>query len=142
MLGEASITSRERESTQVNLFGEATAPRDPALPQVDQWTMPDRLAREFAAIGFYMSAHPLDEFAQTLARLRVVPYAELAADKRHEERAGHARGQRHHPQGTPHARRQAHGPYRLLGFLGHVRGRRRFRKCWSKAASISNPASR
>ncbi|MEQ1865317.1 MAG: DNA polymerase III subunit alpha [Micropepsaceae bacterium] len=87
MLGEASITSRERESTQVNLFGEATAPRDPALPQVDQWTMPDRLAREFSAIGFYMSAHPLDEFAQTLARLRVVPYAELANDKRHDERA-------------------------------------------------------
>ena len=86
LLGEASITSRERESTQVNLFGEAATPRDPALPQVDQWTMPDRLAREFAAIGFYMSAHPLDEFAQTLARLRVVPYAELANDKRHDER--------------------------------------------------------
>ncbi|MCE9523047.1 MAG: DNA polymerase III subunit alpha, partial [Alphaproteobacteria bacterium] len=86
LLGESSITSRERESTQVNLFGEATKPRDPALPQVDQWTMPDRLAREFSAIGFYMSAHPLDEFAQTLARLRVVTIAELAADKRHDER--------------------------------------------------------
>ena len=86
MLGEASITSRERESTQVNLFGEVETQRDPVLPQVDQWTMPDRLSREFAAIGFYMSAHPLDEFAQTLARLRVVPYAELANDKRHEDR--------------------------------------------------------
>ncbi len=86
MLGEAAITSRERESTQVNLFGEADTPRDPALPSIDQWTMPDRLAREFGAIGFYMSAHPLDEFEQTLARLRVVPYAELAADKRHDDR--------------------------------------------------------
>ncbi len=87
MLGEASITSRERESSQVNLFGEVETTRDRALPQVNQWTMPERLSREFGAIGFYMSAHPLDEFAQTLARLRVVPYAELAADKRHEDRA-------------------------------------------------------
>ncbi|MFM9862365.1 MAG: DNA polymerase III subunit alpha [Micropepsaceae bacterium] len=87
MLGEASITSRERESAQVNLFGEVETTRDRALPEVNQWAMPDRLSREFGAIGFYMSAHPLDEFAQTLARLRVVPYAELAADKRHEDRA-------------------------------------------------------
>jgi len=86
MLGEASITSRERESAQVSLFGEVESPRDPPLPQTAQWTMPERLAREFGAIGFYISAHPLDEFAQTLARLRVVPYAELAADKRHDDR--------------------------------------------------------
>jgi hypothetical protein len=29
MLGEASITSRERESAQVNLFGEVESQRDP-----------------------------------------------------------------------------------------------------------------
>jgi len=86
MLGEASITSRERESTQVNLFGQVETQRDPALPHVDAWTTPDRLSREFSAIGFYLSAHPLDEFAQILARLRVVRYADLAADKRHEDR--------------------------------------------------------
>jgi DNA polymerase-3 subunit alpha len=87
MLGEASITTRERESAQVNLFGEVETVRDRALPEVNQWSMPERLSREFGAIGFYMSAHPLDEFAQTLARMRVVPYTELAADKRHEDRA-------------------------------------------------------
>jgi DNA polymerase-3 subunit alpha len=86
MLGEASITTRERESTQVNLFGEVETQRDPALPQVNPWTSPERLSREFGAIGFYLSAHPLDEFAQLLARLRVVPYVELASDKRHEDR--------------------------------------------------------
>jgi DNA polymerase-3 subunit alpha len=87
MLGEAVLSSRERESSQVNLFGEVEKQRDPAVPVVDSWTMPDRLAREFAAIGFYMSAHPLDEFAQTLQRLRVIPYAELAAEKRREDRS-------------------------------------------------------
>jgi DNA polymerase-3 subunit alpha len=87
LLGEASLSSRERESAQVSLFGEVQKQPDRALPQVDSWTMPDRLSREFGAIGFYMSAHPLDEFKQTLQRLRCVPYAELAAEKRRVERA-------------------------------------------------------
>ena len=85
MLGEASATSRERDSAQVNLFGE-TVTADPALPIVEEWTVPDRLSHEFDAIGFYLSAHPLDEFATTLARLRVVSFAELTAEKRHEQR--------------------------------------------------------
>jgi DNA polymerase-3 subunit alpha len=87
LIGEASISSRERESSQVSLFGAVQKQPDRALPKVDQWTMPDRLAREFNAIGFYMSAHPLDEFKQTLQRLRCVPYAELAAEKKRVERA-------------------------------------------------------
>ncbi len=87
LLGEANLSSRERESSQVSLFGEVQKQPDRALPTVDQWTMPERLSREFAAIGFYMSAHPLDEFKQTLQRLRCVPYAELAAEKRRVERA-------------------------------------------------------
>ena len=86
LLGEASLSSRERDSAQVSLFGEIEKQSDRALPTVDQWTMPERLSREFAAIGFYMSAHPLDEFKQTLQRLRVVPYAELAAEKQRVER--------------------------------------------------------
>jgi DNA polymerase-3 subunit alpha len=87
LIGEASITSRERESAQVSLFGAAQKQSDRPLPKVDPWTMPDRLAREFNAIGFYMSAHPLDEFKQTLQRLRCIPYAELAAEKKRVERA-------------------------------------------------------
>lgn len=87
LLGEASLSSRERESSQVSLFGAVEEQADRALPVVDQWTMPDRLSREFSAIGFYMSAHPLDEFKQTLQRLRCIPYAELAAEKRRVERA-------------------------------------------------------
>jgi DNA polymerase-3 subunit alpha len=86
LLGEANLSSRERESAQVNLFGEVEKQADRALPVVDQWTMPERLSREFSAIGFYMSAHPLDEFKQTLQRLRVVSYADLANEKQRADR--------------------------------------------------------
>jgi DNA polymerase-3 subunit alpha len=42
----------------------------------------DRLQHEFGAIGFYMSAHPLDAYGASLKRLDVVPYSELAAHLR------------------------------------------------------------
>jgi DNA polymerase-3 subunit alpha len=44
---------------------------------VADWDQLDRLAHEFNAIGFYLSAHPLDGFAKPLARLRVVNSADL-----------------------------------------------------------------
>jgi DNA polymerase-3 subunit alpha len=109
MLGEANATSRERDSAQVSLFGETTA-REPSLPLVDEWTVPDRLSHEFDAVGFYLSAHPLDEFAATLARLRVVSYAELAAEKRHEQRAATLAGSviRRQERRTRDDKRMAH----------------------------------
>ena len=48
----------------------------PDLPKVADWDQLDRLAHEFNAIGFYLSAHPLDGFAKPLARLRVVNSAD------------------------------------------------------------------
>ncbi|MBL8832956.1 MAG: DNA polymerase III subunit alpha, partial [Rhodospirillales bacterium] len=43
------------------------------------WSPMERLQNEFGAIGFYMSAHPLDAYGASLKRLDVVPFAELAA---------------------------------------------------------------
>jgi DNA polymerase-3 subunit alpha len=37
----------------------------------------ERLQHEFAAIGFYLSAHPLDSFGASLKRLDVVSFADL-----------------------------------------------------------------
>jgi DNA polymerase-3 subunit alpha len=38
----------------------------------------ERLAQEHQAIGFYLSGHPLDDYARALRRERVLTYAELA----------------------------------------------------------------
>ena len=68
----------DRASQQVSLFGDldAAAPRF-SLPLVDDWPMIDRLQHEFEAIGFYLSAHPLDAYGTGLRRLEVVRYGEL-----------------------------------------------------------------
>jgi DNA polymerase-3 subunit alpha len=43
------------------------------------WVPTDRLSREFEAIGFFLTGHPLDEYEEVLEALGVEPYIQLAA---------------------------------------------------------------
>jgi DNA polymerase III subunit alpha len=72
--------AEEQISQQSNLFGEGVA-NSPALalPEVVDWAPLDRLQQEFDAIGVFLSAHPLDSYQESLARLDVIPAAELPA---------------------------------------------------------------
>ncbi len=79
LLKIAQSAAEQRTSNQTNLFGGASAPTQaPRLPQVADWPLHERLGSEFEAIGFYLSAHPLDAYAKGLARLGVVRSSELA----------------------------------------------------------------
>jgi DNA polymerase-3 subunit alpha len=83
ILGDAARNMRDRDMGQASLFGAVESTRQ-SLPlvAVDDWPVHERLAEEFSAIGFYLSGHPLDAYAQSLKRLGVTPYAELLADAR------------------------------------------------------------
>ena len=78
----ASAAASERDSAQVNLFGggDAAPAPDLVLPQGADWPAMDRLRHEFEAIGFYLSAHPLDAYGAGLRRLGVVNAADLEAE--------------------------------------------------------------
>jgi DNA polymerase-3 subunit alpha len=60
------------------LFGGPAAREPLALPSVEPWLAAERLRREFDAIGFFLSGHPLDDYAETLKRMRVQSWAEFA----------------------------------------------------------------
>jgi DNA polymerase III subunit alpha len=79
LLRHASVAAEERASHQVSLFGEAGAVpgQRAALPQLQDWSALDRLQQEFAALGFYLSSHPLDAYGKSLARVGVVRFADL-----------------------------------------------------------------
>ena len=71
----AQAAASDRDSQQVSLFGgevELAKIRLP-LPEGPSWDELLRLQHEFDAIGFYLSAHPLDAYRATLERLGVVP---------------------------------------------------------------------
>jgi len=75
----SQATHESRGSSQDSLFGDDTAQRRPALPKVPDWAPMERLQNEFAAIGFYLSSHPLATYERSLQRLGVSRAADLAA---------------------------------------------------------------
>jgi DNA polymerase-3 subunit alpha len=83
VLRHASAAADERGSGQVSLFGGADQPAEaPKLPGATDWPPLERLAREFEAIGFYLSAHPLDAYGKSLPRLGITAYADLREQMR------------------------------------------------------------
>ncbi|MBW8268469.1 DNA polymerase III subunit alpha [Caldovatus aquaticus] len=88
ILRRAQAAAEERASAQIGLFGDGAARAEPLrLPEVADWPQLERLAREAEAVGFHLSAHPLDAYARALKRLGVVPSARIAE----RARAGAAR---------------------------------------------------
>ncbi|MBM3488861.1 MAG: DNA polymerase III subunit alpha [Alphaproteobacteria bacterium] len=80
LLGYAQRSAEERGSQQESLFagtGQRLPPPQP--PAAEESSLDERLAHEFDAIGFYLSAHPLDGYARFLARAEVCDSAELPA---------------------------------------------------------------
>lgn len=77
----AAALAEERKSAQNSLFAmEATASTDLVshhLPQVTEWSPLEKLSNEFSAIGFYLSAHPLDSKMAQLERMRIIRYSEV-----------------------------------------------------------------
>jgi len=82
----AAAAASERDSQQASLFADAPAAarQGMSLPNVDDWPAMERLRHEFDALGFYLSAHPLDAYGRSLERLRVRRYDELASTQGRE----------------------------------------------------------
>ena len=77
ILATANRMEDERERGQSALFGAGGA--EPFItPKAQAWAAAEKLKREFDAVGFFLSGHPLDAYEGVLAKLRVQPYAEFA----------------------------------------------------------------
>lgn len=78
MLREMSLATQERNSNQVSLFGDQVEEHSIVLPEVNNWDLIEKLKCEKEAVGFYLSAHPLDAYTSVLARQKVIPSTEIA----------------------------------------------------------------
>lgn len=85
-LERARAATKDRESGQANLFGlfeAATAPsesggaNDAEYPQAEAWDRLELLRREKAALGCYVSGHPLFRYGKQVSRIGAVPSIEL-----------------------------------------------------------------
>ncbi len=64
MVRYANAQSAQKNSSQMNLFGEAeqSVMADPEMPQCPRWEKLEMLKKEKEVTGMYISGHPLDNF--------------------------------------------------------------------------------
>lgn len=73
ILGYASAVHADKASNQASLFGAgADSVNKPKLVETAEWRSMDRLHNEFSAVGFYLSAHPLDDYEKQLKRMKIL----------------------------------------------------------------------
>ncbi|WP_198374384.1 DNA polymerase III subunit alpha [Neoroseomonas rubea] len=78
ILRRAQASAEERGSNQIGLFGADAQRNEPLrLPDVPDWPLLERLTHEAEAVGFHLSAHPLDTYRRALQRLGVTPSAQI-----------------------------------------------------------------
>ncbi|HEV2199818.1 MAG TPA: DNA polymerase III subunit alpha [Bryobacteraceae bacterium] len=80
--------SRDRESGQSGLFAamlEEQPAAHHALPNVPDWTPQEKLTGEKEVLGFYVTGHPLDQYADKVAELASHTTAQLEGLAKHTE---------------------------------------------------------
>ena len=77
VLKRAQSNNEEAASGQIGLFGASGDSDDIRLPEIPDWPQLDRLAFEADAIGFHLTAHPLDGYRPLLNRLATIATSEI-----------------------------------------------------------------
>jgi DNA polymerase-3 subunit alpha len=78
IMATAQRTYESATSGQNELFGGPAAREALVIPAVQPWLPADRLQKEYDAIGFFLTGHPLDDYAGILKKLRVQTWAEFS----------------------------------------------------------------
>ncbi|CAN1562510.1 DnaE DNA polymerase III, alpha subunit [Rhabdaerophilaceae bacterium] len=89
ILAEANAHGEASATGQGALFGLVEEGSDLQLPDANPLNLPERMRREHAAVGFYLSGHPLDQYAVLLERAGVQDFLRFQDAIRHG--ATHAR---------------------------------------------------
>lgn len=107
IMGTAQALSAERNEGQWNMFA-SSEPEPFRLPAgVAVWSSTERAERELAAIGFHLSAHPLDAYSDLFERLRVQRWGDFERAVKDGASAGRlagtisSRNDRRTKKGTP-----------------------------------------
>jgi DNA polymerase-3 subunit alpha len=92
ILGMANWLQENAAVGQGDMFGAVQERQPLLLPVVDPWMAAEKLKREHDAVGFYLSAHPLDEYKAALQKMRVQNWAEFSAAVKRGAAAGRLAG--------------------------------------------------
>ena len=78
VLAAANRARDEAAAGQADIFGGSAVSEPLRANAHEPWTGAERLQREYEAIGFFLSGHPLDDYAPVLTRLRAQRWTDFA----------------------------------------------------------------
>ena len=74
----SNICFSEKNTGQNNLFGESNNLLSyPEIKLIEDWNSSEKLKKEYEAIGFYLSAHPLDDYSKLFKSQKIEKFSEL-----------------------------------------------------------------
>ncbi len=79
LIAYAQSVAADRASAQESLFGGQAEAARPRLARTEAWTPVQQLDEELAAVGFYLSGHPLDDMVEVLRRGRTTFFVDALA---------------------------------------------------------------
>ncbi|OYW24434.1 MAG: DNA polymerase III subunit alpha, partial [Caulobacter sp. 12-67-6] len=76
LIAYAQAKAADRVSDQISMFSGEVVQQRPRLPATETWVGPTQLDEELAAVGFYLTGHPLEDMVDLLRRKHTVLFAE------------------------------------------------------------------
>ena len=69
-----------KAANQINLFGSDEEQDNKIVLNIEDWKFEDRLSREFDAVGFFISDHPLNQYKEIFDDYKIVDYVKFNSD--------------------------------------------------------------
>ncbi len=69
-----------KKANQIDLFGENEENQNDIISNVEDWKFEERLSKEFEAVGFFISDHPLNQFTEIFEDYKISDYSNFNAN--------------------------------------------------------------
>jgi len=74
-----------KAANQIDLFGSDEEQDNEIVLNIEDWKFEERLSREFEAVGFFISDHPLNQFKEIFDDYEIVDYMKFNSDENIKE---------------------------------------------------------
>ena len=67
-------------ANQIDLFSDNIETEEDIIVKIEDWKFEERLSKEFEAVGFFISDHPLNQFTEIFEDYKINDYAKFISD--------------------------------------------------------------
>ncbi|WP_440649011.1 DNA polymerase III subunit alpha [Candidatus Pelagibacter sp. HIMB1521] len=76
--------SENKLANQIDLFSDNNEAQEDIIAKIEDWKFEERLSKEFEAVGFFISDHPLNQFTEIFEDYKINDYAKFISDDNSE----------------------------------------------------------